>query len=216
MGQTKRRIILDISTQRDLFLPDGKCCVANHRDILANIRRVVAYARRNGMPLLSLAEVYHNNNGCSEPYYCLDGTQGQKKIPYTLLNNRISFPADSTRSLPFDLFSDYRQVILHQRTTNPFDEPQIERLLSEIPVDEFIIIGCCAEESVKAAGLGLLQRGREVTVVTDAVGFHSDKEAKLSFRKIKAKGGWLTTTAKIAGKSHLRSIGLCRCTVCSK
>jgi nicotinamidase-related amidase len=216
MNRTGTQVILDISTQRDLFLPDGKFCISNKEQALANIRRIIAYARVRSMPVLSLAEVYPNNNGCSEPMYCLDGTEGQRKINYTLLNNRVVFPADSNQSIPTDILASHRQIVLHQRTANPFDEPQIDRLLTELEVDGFVIIGCSAEQTVKLAALGLLHRSKKVTVITDAVGYHNNKEAKLTFRKIKAKGGILTKTDKFAGSSRLRGVGLYRYKLCRR
>ena len=38
-------ILVDIHTQNDFLVAWGKSCVANHRGVLANIRRVMAYFR---------------------------------------------------------------------------------------------------------------------------------------------------------------------------
>ena len=107
-----------------------------------------------------------------------------------------------------------RQIILHKRCIDPFDEPLIERLLSEVQADEFILIGASAEGAVKATALGLLQRGKRVIVVVDAVGLRDKREAKLALRKMEAKGARLIETKKLAGKSHLRHVGICDCEIC--
>ena len=80
--------------------------------------------------------------------------------------------------------------------------------------NEFIIIGSTAEGAVKATALGLLQRGKKVTVLTDAVGSHNKREAKLALRKVEAKGARLIETKRVAGVSHLRHIGICGCESC--
>jgi len=173
----------------------------------------MAWARCRDIPVISTAEVYPNNNG-NLIDYCIDGTEGQKKIRYTLLNSRISFPADGSTDLPRDMLRQYRQVILHKRCTDPFDEPRIDRLLSEVRANEFILVGARIEDAVMATALGLLQRGKRVTVVIDAVGSHSKREAKLALRKMEAKGARLIETKRLAGTSHLRHVGVCNCRSC--
>ncbi len=68
--------------------------------------------------------------------------------------------------------------------------------------DEFILIGVGAEDAVKATALGLLQRGKNVRVVVDALGSHDVREAKLALRKMKTKGAKLILTKSLAGVSH--------------
>ena len=116
--------------------------------------------------------------------------------------------------MPTDLLLAYRQIILHKRCVDPFEEPRIERLLSEVQTDEFILIGACTEDAVKATALGLLHRGRNVRVIADAVGSHTEKEAKLALRKMQAKGAKLVQTRDIAGVSHLRHVRTYACSRC--
>jgi nicotinamidase-related amidase len=174
----------------------------------------MAWARSRNVPIISTAEVHYNHNGESQTGYCIDGTDGQKKIRYTLFNNRVSFAADGNTDLSRDMLRRYKQVILHKRCVDPFDEPRIDRLLSEVRANEFIIIGISLEGAVSAAALGLLQRGKQVTVVIDAVGSHNKREAKLALRKMETKGARLIETRKLAGVSHLRHIGICDCESC--
>lgn len=198
----RRYLLIDIDTQRDFLLAGGDACIRNHRRISASIRRVMAWARRENIQIISINGVYCNNNSSIKTNDCLDGTDGQKKIRYTLLSNRTTFPADDNDFVPVDLFQTHRQVILHKRCIDPFDEPKIERLLSEIQADEFILIGVGAEDAVKATALGLLQRGKSVRVVIDALGSHNVREAKLALRKMKTKGAKLIVTKNLARISH--------------
>ncbi len=207
----RRQILIDVSTQRDLLLAEGSSCVGNHRRVLSNIRRMMAWARKNHIHVISTCEVYPADNGHS---YCLDGTDGQRKIPYTLLPNRRSFPADEHTALPLDVFRRYRQIILHERCSDPFDEPCIDRLLSDLRNCDFIVIGSAAELSVLSVVLGLLQRGKNVTVVEDAVGCCDKAEGKLALRKMFAKGAKMVSAKSFAGTSHLRSVGVCDCKLC--
>jgi nicotinamidase-related amidase len=125
-----------------------------------------------------------------------------------MLSNRASFAADTNTDLPVDLLRRYRQIILHKRCMDPFDEPRIDRLLSEIRANEFVVIGACAEGAIEAVVLGLLQRGKRVSVVVDAIGAQDKQKARHSLRKIAAKGARLIETKKLAGTSHLKSVGV--------
>jgi nicotinamidase-related amidase len=214
INSRRRRILIDISTQNDFFLAQGSACIRNHRRVLANIRRMMAWARRRNMPIISTSIVHPNDNGHSKFNYCLDGTEGQEKLSYTLLANRAVFEADGSTDLPVDILRRYKQVVLNKRCTDPFDEPRIERLLSEVSIGEFILIGATAEEAVKSTALGLLHRGKKVTIITDAIGYHDSKEAKLAFRKMEARGANLVETKKLAGTSHLVRVGACHCPMC--
>jgi len=210
----RRQILIDVDTQRDFLLAGGKACIRNHRRVLAHIRRVMAWARCNNIPIISTCEVYPNNNNDESSCCCIDGTEGQKKIRYTLVNSRTSFAADGNTDLPRDMLRMYRQVILHKRCEDPFDEPRIDRLLSELRAAEFVLIGACAEGAVKATALGLLQRHKKVTVVVDAVGSHDKRESQMALRKMQAKGARLIDTKSLAGTTHLRLVGVCHCESC--
>lgn len=213
----RRQVLIDINTQRDFMLADGGACIRNHRRVLAHVRRMMAWARRRDIPIISTCEVYPDNNGHNgDPSYCIDGTTGQHKIPYTLVPRRISFPADGSTDLPRDMLRRYQQVVLHKRCMDPFDEPRIDRLLSEVCAAEFVLIGASAEGAVKAAALGLLQRHKRVAVIVDAIGYHDSREAKMAFRKMEAKGARLIETRRLAGASHLRQVGVCHCESCQR
>jgi nicotinamidase-related amidase len=213
----RRQVLVDINTQKDYLLPDGVASIRNHRRVLAHIRRMMAWARMTDIPIISTCEV-HPSNGSHDapPMCCADGTIGQEKISYTLVRNRISFPADGSTDLPRDMLRRYQQVILHERCIDPFDEPRIDRLLSEVCAAEFILIGACAEGAVKAVALGLLQRDKRVMLIVDAIGYHDNREAKMAFRKMEAKGARLIETRRLAGCSHLRHIGICHCENCQR
>lgn len=204
----RKRVIVDIDTQKDLFLAEGNECIRNHRRILMNIRRVLAWARLSHLRVVSTSICKPGRSGDS------GYNSGWEKLSYTLLNKRFEFFADNNTDLARDIFTHYNQVILNKRTTDPFEEPRADRLLSELRADELIVIGGLAEGAVVATVLGLLQRGKKVTVLIDAVGTHDRQRADVAFRKMKAKGAILAETKSYAGSTHLRSAGVCDCKLC--
>jgi nicotinamidase-related amidase len=210
--QRRRQILIDINTQKNYFFAEGEECIRNHRRTLGNIRRVMAWARYRHIPVISICEDY--SNGQSESKHNSDNPVCSEKIRYTTLSSKVSFPAENNTDLPRDILKSYRQIVFHKRSTDPFDEPRIDRLLSELRNTEFILIGATAEDAVKATALGLLQRGKKISVVVDSVGCHNNKEAKLALRKMAAKGAKLIETKKLAGTSTLKHVVICNCKNC--
>ncbi|MBN2591247.1 MAG: cysteine hydrolase [Sedimentisphaerales bacterium] len=204
----RSHILIDVDTQKDFILDGSELCIVNRQRILANIRRLMAWARYKDIPIISTAEVFYNQGECTNGH-CLEGTEGQRKISYTLMNNRVSFPADGWNALPADVLRRHRQVILHKRCIDPFEEPLIERLLSELEVNEFVLIGIDAENAVMSTALGLLQRGKHVRVIVDALGGLNQDQVQLAIRKMAAKGAKIAQTRDLAGISHLKYVETC-------
>ena len=200
----KKRILIDVDTQRDFFVADGGSCIRNHRRVLANIRRVMAWARLKGVRVISTTRIAS----------CGPESSGNAKIRYTLRNSFVAYPADGCTDLPRDLFQQYDQVILDKRCDNPFNEPRADRILSELNSDEFLVIGQDTEGAVKSTVLGLLARGKHVVVLTDAVGYHNKEAADISLRQMNAKGAKLVDFKSLVGATCLKKVGVCGCDRC--
>lgn len=207
----RKRILVDVDTQNDLLIASGANCIKNHRRVLMNIRRMYAWARLKGIKSVSTVLCKQSHTGDN---FCVAGSQGQQKVRYTLRDKRISFNADNSTDLSRDLFTKYEQIILSKRVEDPFEEPRAERLFTELRADEFIVIGAAAESTVSPTVLGLLQRGKRVVVVTDAIGVYDRKIAEVMFRKWLAKGAILLETKDLAGSTHLKTAGICDCKIC--
>jgi nicotinamidase-related amidase len=212
----RRRLIIDVDTQKDFLLANGSACVRNHRRVLQNIRRVMAWARMKNVRVISTKQVYdpgHSGNGHGQPY-CIRGTEGCRKVPYTVRKNHITFVADGCTDLPRDILKTYDQVVLHKRCSNPFEEPRADRLLGDVQVNEFVVIGATTEDAVKHTVLGLLLRRKSVTVLVDAVGACDRGAAEIALRQMEAKGAKLAETKALLGSSSLRLVGVCACDRC--
>ncbi len=208
----KKRILIDVDTQNDLFLADGKACIRNHRRVLTNIRRVMAWARRDHVRVISTAQVHfpdgHNGD------FCIAGTDGICKLHYTLRNRHVVFESGDSTDLPRELLRDYDQIILCKRTDDPFEEPRAERVLTETKASEFVVIGGPVETAVLHTVLGLLLRQKPVTVITDALGSHEKTAAGVALRKMLAKGAKLVDSKSLFGSSNLRQVHACNCERC--
>jgi len=208
----RKRIIIDVDTQQDFFLANGNACIRNHRRVLANIRRVVAWARRKNIRMISTVQIYDQND--PRHNYCLESTEGMKKISYTVRNNHICFTADGCTDLPRDILKQNDQIILQKRCIDPFGEPRADRMLSECRATEFVLIGAVTEGAIKATALGLLARRKKVVILTDAIGSHDRAAAEVAIRQVEAKGAKLSDSKSLLGSSHLRLVGTCDCDRC--
>ena len=207
---TRKRVLIDIDTQKDLLMADGCACIRNHRRVLTNIRRIMAWARTHNVPIVSTLQINMN----PKANYCVEDTRGTQKISYTVRKDHVSFAADGYTDLPREIFKDHDQIILAKRTFDPFEEPRAERVLTELHADELIVIGAVTETSVKATVLGLLQRGKRVVVIDDAIGSHDKNAAEIAIRQMQAKGARFVETKSLAGASHLKLVGVCKCPRC--
>jgi nicotinamidase-related amidase len=106
------------------------------------------------------------------------------------------------------------QIILCKRADDPFEELHAERVLTEARASELIVIGGPTETAVLYTVLGLLLRGKSVTVITDAVGSHEKAAAEIALRKMQAKGAKLVDSKTLFGNSNLRQVLACNCERC--
>jgi nicotinamidase-related amidase len=194
----QKRFVIDVDTQNHFFLNGSSICVRNHRMVLTNILRIMRWARLNDVRMIST--VQHLGSYYS---FLIGGAEGQKKLHHTLWRSYISFDAtDSTDLLP-EIFEEYEQVIFCKRCFDPFAEPRADRMLSEYPVDEFILIGAATEGAVKATALGLLSRHKKVTVLIDATGAYNRVVGETTLRLLQERGAKLTDTETFLASSPM-------------
>ena len=96
----RKRVIIDVDTQKDLFLASSPACIRNHRRVLANIRRVIAWSRLKNVRMISTAEIHEPND--LKHSFCLDGTEGQNKLSYTIRNRHTFFEPIPGRILYYE------------------------------------------------------------------------------------------------------------------
>jgi nicotinamidase-related amidase len=171
---------------------------------MAHIRGLIAWARQENIPIFSTAVACRDKSPDAAFGQCIDHFEWQTRTADTLRYNPAILPADDNSFLPPNLLRRHKQIILHKRCIDPFDEPRLERLLSEAHADEFLLIGANTENAITATALGLLQRGKNVRVVVDAIGSNNNREAELALRKMQAKGAKMIVTEKLLAVSHLR------------
>ncbi|HNQ21662.1 MAG TPA: isochorismatase family protein [Phycisphaerae bacterium] len=200
-------VLLDLNTQRDFCLAEGASPVANRDQLLPALRRVIAWTKRNQVPVISSLNSHRpfEVDGKGPHPCCIEGSWGQKKLPFTVFPQHYRVDVDNTLAVPTDLFRMYQQIVFRERGEDLLTNPKAERFLTQLPARETIVFGNGLENSVKVAALGLRARDKRVTVILDACGYWNREEADFAVRLLAAKGIDLVTV------DELRRRKLSRC-----
>jgi|CXWL01.1.fsa_nt_gi nicotinamidase-related amidase len=201
-------VAIDLNTQRDFCEPGRAFPVANLDQLIPALRRVIAWVKRNQTPIVSSIEAHreYELSDSGNPIHCVDGSDGQEKIDFTLLANRKYVPSDNTPAVPVDLFASFQQVIFWKRTDDLLTNPKADRLVSQAPIGEFLLFGVGMESSIKALALALLARNKKVTIVVDACGHWSKGTADQAIRQVLAKGATVVTVDELLARKLERRI----------
>ncbi|HVS71600.1 MAG TPA: isochorismatase family protein [Phycisphaerae bacterium] len=195
-------VILDLNTQRDLLGAEGAYPVFQADKLIEPLRTLFSFAHKQMMPVIS-TRLHHvvppitsggpssqRNNG--RPI-CTPNTPGYSKIPATTLRRRTEWQLDCETSLPVEGFRDTQQFVFDLPSLNLFECPRLDRLLSEMTAEIFVIVGAPLEHTVRTAVLGLLARRHKVAVVSDCLGMWDPYEGDMALRQIESKNIlWLT------------------------
>ena len=207
-GRAFQCVAIDLNTQRDFCEAGRAFPVSNLDQLIPALRRVIAWVKRNQTPIVSSLEAHREFelSDSGNPIHCVDGSDGQEKLAFTLLANRRYVPSDNTLAVPIDLFASYQQVIFWKRTDDLLSNPKADRLMSHAPVGEFLLFGVGMETSIKALALALLARNKKVTIVSDACGYWSDGTADQAIRQVAAKGAAIVTVEELLARKLDRRV----------
>lgn len=178
------------------MLPGGKLYVPGAEKLLPNLRRLTDAARQGRVFLVSHG-CYHAPDDpefAIFPPHCVKGTPGSVLVPEALTDRVVTVPNETTASLPQDL-SQYQQILLEKQTLNIFESRHADELVKRLgPETEFVVFGVVTEYCVRLAAKGLLDRGRGVFVVQDAIETLKSEDGKRSESELKALGAIFVTT----------------------
>jgi len=164
-------VFWEVDAQADFMLPGGKLYVPGAETILPNLRRLTD-AARDGQVFLVSHGCYHAKDDPEFkmfPPHCIKGSPGANLVPEALTERAITIPNEAAATLPHDLCS-YQQVHLEKQTLDIFESRHSELLLQRLNREaEFVVFGVVTEYCVRFAAKGLLERGRRVFVVRDAI-----------------------------------------------
>ena len=188
-------IFWEVDVQADFMLPGGNLYVPGAEKLLPNIRRLTDAARQGQVFLVS--------HGCFHtpddpefkifPPHCVKGTAGAELVPEALTERVVRVANDAEAKLPEDLFR-FQQILLEKQTLNIFESRHADALVQRLENRaEFVVFGVVTEYCVSFAVKGLLERGRRVAVVQDAIETLKQEDGMKTLAELERLGARLTS-----------------------
>lgn len=193
---SRNLVFWEVDTQADFMLPGGKLYVPGAERLLPNIRRLTDAARQGRVFLVSHG-CYHTKDDPefnTFPPHCIKGSAGSAVVPDALTEKVVTVPNEPTAELPQDL-SPYQQIHLEKQTLDIFESRHAGELVKRFADDtEFVVFGVVTEYCVRFAAKGLLDRGRRVCVVQDAIETLKPEDGQRTAAELQALGAKFIAT----------------------
>jgi nicotinamidase/pyrazinamidase len=205
---SRNLVFWEVDAQADFMLPGGKLYVPGAERLLPNIRKLTNAARQGHVFLVSHG-CYHPKDDPefnTFPPHCIKGTRGADLVPEALTERVISISNEPTAALPQDL-SQYQQVLLEKQTLDIFESLHAGKLVERLgPHAEFVVFGVVTEYCVRFAAKGLLERGRRVSIVKDAIETLKAEDGQRTVAELQVLGAeFITTEQALALAGHKKS-----------
>ena len=188
-----KTVFFDVDTQIDFLYPAGALYVPGAEKIVEQIAALNRFAGAHSIPLVSTMDAHSEDDPEFKtwPPHCVVATASQQKPEATLLAKRVAVP--NTPGLR-DL-EGAQQFLLEKQTFDCFTNVNLAALLERFAAERYIVYGVVTEICVKLAAFGLLQTGKRVELVTDAVRSLNDANSAAMTAEFLAAGGTVTTVS---------------------
>jgi nicotinamidase/pyrazinamidase len=201
-------VFWEVDTQADFMLPGGKLYVPGAERLLPNIRKLTDAARQGHVFLVSHG-CYHGEDDPefkTFPPHCIKGTTGAEFVQEALTERVLTVANEATAAWPHDL-SEHQQILLEKQTLDVFESQHAERLVERLhPRAEFAVFGVVTEYCVRLAAKGLLERGRRVSVVRDAIETLKAEDGQRTIAELEFLGArFITTEQALTLARHKKS-----------
>jgi nicotinamidase/pyrazinamidase len=207
-------IFWDVDTQADFVLPGGKLYVPGAEKLIPNLKRLTDAARQGRVFIIGDActHTLDDPEFAQFPPHCIRGTPGAEIIPETRAEKVLFVQNRAGAAIPANL-SEFQQVILEKQTLDVFDNPNTEKVLERVAgftdADaEIFVFGVVTVYCVRLAAKGLLNRGRRVALVRDAIETLNAEDGRKTIEELTSMGARLVTTEEALaalGQSATRS-----------
>lgn len=175
------KAFFDIDTQNDFVVPGGALYGAGAERVIPWVAALNRYAADRGIPLISSMCAHREDAREFEVWapHCIVGTAGQQKPAQTLV-------ADPEK-----------QIIVEKDDLDIFSNPDVAPMLDRLAIKDCYVYGVFTEYCVKCAIMGLLNRGRKVSIVTDATADLDEAAGHQVIADFLAAGGRCVPAAEI-------------------
>ncbi len=192
-----KTVFVDIDTQFDFMDPRGNLYVPDAEDIVGNIKTLFDYAKEHKIKILSSIDAHMVDDPEFNlfPAHCIKGSPGNQKIEASTCSNNITI--ENREQEITESIMDYEQIIVESQTFDIFESVNTDKIIKKLDAQNFVVFGVATDYCVKAAVLGLLKRGYNVSLVTDATKSITKEGNEKALNKMKNAGVVFTTTEDI-------------------
>jgi len=210
------RIFVDVDVQNDFCLSTGALSVPDSPNDL--YRELVRFAVSANMPILGSVDSHafdawefgsNDNLGPSGedpafPDHCVKGTEGWLKVDGTL-PPRFRFVPNVTGVETQKLVEEVRSganlgLYFEKEVYSLFANPNAEAVLRDLVTGldlELVVFGVATDYCVRAAALGLVERGYRTALLEDAVRGISPEGTRAACAEMREAGVRMTTSAEL-------------------
>lgn len=196
MASSKSVVFWEVDAQRDFLLPGGALYVPGGEKILPNLKRLVDAARSGRVLLVSSACEHAPDDPELKTFgpHCIRGTLGAEIVSEGVTSNPMRVPSIANFDWPED-WDARHQIVLEKDQLDVFSNPQTPVLVEKLGKGvQFVVFGVVTELCVSRAARGLLERGRKVAIVEDAIETLEPTAGKRTLDELTATGARVLTT----------------------
>jgi nicotinamidase/pyrazinamidase len=214
-GLTSRLVFLDIDTQIDFMMPNGKLYLEESRHIFGNLHRLIEYALLNRILIVQTADTHTEDDPEFETYgfppHCVAGTPGSRRVAETSLVPDLVISQGP--GAPTPQIENERVILIEKPSFSIASNPNALRFIESLRPCHFVAFGVATEGCVRSSVLSLLSLKFEVSVVIDAVAAGRVKAGEQTLEEFTSLGvrplttedicsGWLLGEARLSGVMH--------------
>lgn len=212
------QVFVDVDVQRDFCEPDGALYVpGSPNDVF---RKLVHHAANTGVPIVGSVDSHAwdawefassgragpNGEMPNFPDHCVKGTPGWLKVDGTLPKHFRFVPnVDEAAVDPIVdevLRGDTQGVYFEKEVYSLFANPLAARFVKSLveragTTPEFFVFGVATDYCVRAAALGLAERGYRTVLLTDGIAGITPRGIDAALDEMRKAGVRLTTTAEL-------------------
>jgi nicotinamidase/pyrazinamidase len=187
----------DIDTQIDFLFPAGSLYVPGAERLIPALERLNHFAGEHGIPLVSSMCAHTENDPEFRdwPAHCVVGTAGQLKPQELLLEKRVTLSV-APGVCPIE---GAQQILFEKNQLDITTSPNFRPLLANLAADRYVVYGVVTEYCVRFAALALLETGKPVSLVADAIQTLDAAASAKTLREFTERGGQLATVGEICG-----------------
>ncbi len=192
-----KAVFVDIDTQFDFMDPCGNLYVPDAEDIIDNIKMFFEYAKEHKIKILSSIDAHTVDDPEFKlfPAHCIKGAPGNQKIEASICNDHIII--ENREQEITESIMDHEQIIVESQTFDIFESVNTDRIVNKLDAGNYVVFGVATDYCVKAAVLGLLKRGYNVSLVMDATKAITKEGEEQSLNEMKDAGAAFTITKDV-------------------